>query len=32
MDTDNWLRMTEFKFRLLHYTVFQKILYVAQQL
>jgi hypothetical protein len=32
LEADNWLRTTESKFGLLHYTEYQKILYAAQQL
>jgi hypothetical protein len=31
-EADNWLLMTESKFRILHYTEYQKTLYIAQQL
>jgi hypothetical protein len=31
-EVDNWLRITESRFGLLHYTEFQKTLYVAQHL
>jgi hypothetical protein len=32
LEADNWLRIIESKFRLLHYTEIQKTLFVAQQL
>jgi hypothetical protein len=32
LEADNWLRTTESKFGLLHYTEYQKTLYAAQQL
>jgi hypothetical protein len=32
LGVDEWLRTTESKFNLLHYTEYQKTLYVAQQL
>jgi hypothetical protein len=32
LDTNDWLRTTESKFGLLHYTEYQKTLYAAQQL
>jgi hypothetical protein len=32
LEADNWLRIIESKFRLLHCTEFQKTLFVAQQL
>jgi hypothetical protein len=32
LEVDNWLRMIESKFGLLHCTEFQKTLYMAQQL
>jgi hypothetical protein len=32
LEVDIWLHITESKFRLLHYTEYQKTLYVAQQL
>jgi hypothetical protein len=32
LEVDNWLRTIELKFGLLHCTVYQKTLYVAQQL
>jgi hypothetical protein len=32
LEADNWLRTTESKFGLLHYTEYQKTLYVGQQL
>jgi hypothetical protein len=32
LEVDKWLCMTESKFGLLHYTEYQKTLYMAQQL
>jgi hypothetical protein len=32
LEVDNWLRIIEFKFGLLHCTEYQKTLYIAQQL
>jgi hypothetical protein len=32
LEADDWLRTTESKFSLLHYTEYQKTLYAAQQL